>query len=125
MSKAKNALSESELSDLFKTVQKNNTEVEEAATKPVAKSAPVVEKSLDKTKKDEYNQNKAFSIRKNSETKKWDILEIDYNIKDGTARIVDTLMSMDNQAMARMRMEEAMTRVLNKLPLDGMRTRKK
>lgn len=124
MSKDKKATSEQELAELFKTVQKNNESVEEAL-KPLAITIPVVEKKVDKIKKEGYNQNKTFAIHRNTKTNKWDILELDYNVEDGTAIIVDTLMSVDGQAMARMRMEEAVTRVLNKLPLEGMRSRKK
>ncbi len=121
MKKNKTAVSDAELNNLFSSVQKNNEVLEQAIKAEVPKAKKIEAKKVDKSVKGMYNQNKAFGIHRNPETKKWDILEIDYNVEDGTARIVDTLMSLTNEAVAIRRSEEAMVRVLNKLSLSSMR----
>lgn len=125
MSKLKKATSDAELADLFASVKQNNSDLDRALT--IEEIKPVMEvkhKKVDKSPKDAYNHNKAFGIYKNEDTGKWDVLEIDFDVQSGTARIVDTLVSVNNKLVAQRRAEEAMSRVLNKLPLLCMRKNK-
>ena len=64
----------------------------------------------------------AFGISKN-ENGKWDVVQVFFNPNNGEARVNNVIRSESNKAVAQVRANEALSRVVNGLSLNAM-TRK-
>lgn len=103
MAKKKATVSESEIADLLKTVTPKKEEAKISAPSGVA--------AVDK----------AFGVRRNLETRKYEIIEIHYNAETGEAKVHDIIRSETSAVVAQTRANEALARTMNGLKLDSMR----
>lgn len=118
---AKNkSVSQEELSALMKSVETQAPKPQTTPKQFVKEEKPAPPAPQER-KPEDINVSKAFGVRRNPETKKYDIVEIHYNMSTNEAKIIDILRSETSGVVAQTRVNEAIARVMNGLKLDSMR----